>query len=114
MTDTPQIIAFAGSTRKDSYNKKLVKIAAAGARAAGAKVTPAVAAVASPGGPSNSSRHFQRSMSSPATTPNKGPRPLTPPKQLHAPAGAGSTLAAAAARPYAQRQQQLQQGRCWH
>jgi chromate reductase, NAD(P)H dehydrogenase (quinone) len=39
MTDTPQIIAFAGSTRKDSYNKKLVKVAAAGARTAGAKVT---------------------------------------------------------------------------
>ena len=32
-------MAFAGSTRADSLNKKLVKIAAAGARAAGAEVT---------------------------------------------------------------------------
>lgn len=39
MTYTPKILAFAGSTRKDSYNKKLVKIAAAGAKAAGAEVT---------------------------------------------------------------------------
>jgi chromate reductase len=39
MTDTPRILAFSGSTRSDSYNKKLVKIAAAGARAAGADVT---------------------------------------------------------------------------
>lgn len=36
---TPKILAFAGSTRSESYNKKLVKIAAAGARAAGAEVT---------------------------------------------------------------------------
>ena len=36
---TPKILAFAGSTRKDSYNKKLVQIAAAGAREAGAEVT---------------------------------------------------------------------------
>ncbi|MBF0595714.1 MAG: NAD(P)H-dependent oxidoreductase [Candidatus Omnitrophica bacterium] len=36
---TPKILAFAGSTRIDSYNKKLVKIAAAGARKAGAEVT---------------------------------------------------------------------------
>ncbi|WP_292705391.1 MULTISPECIES: NAD(P)H-dependent oxidoreductase [unclassified Nostoc] len=35
----PKILAFAGSTRIDSYNKKLVKIAAAGAKAAGAEVT---------------------------------------------------------------------------
>ena len=34
-----RILAFAGSSRKDSYNKKLVKIAAAGARDAGAEVT---------------------------------------------------------------------------
>jgi NAD(P)H-dependent FMN reductase len=38
-TDTPRILAFAGSTRTESYNKKLVRIAAAGARAAGAEVT---------------------------------------------------------------------------
>ena len=36
---TPKILAFAGSTRTESWNKKLVKIAAAGARAAGAEVT---------------------------------------------------------------------------
>ncbi|HIK05564.1 MAG TPA: NAD(P)H-dependent oxidoreductase [Trichormus sp. M33_DOE_039] len=39
MAGTPKILAFAGSTRTDSYNKKLVKIAAAGASAAGAEVT---------------------------------------------------------------------------
>ncbi|MDZ8079561.1 MAG: NAD(P)H-dependent oxidoreductase [Nostoc sp. DcaGUA01] len=39
MASTPKILAFAGSTRIDSYNKKLVKIAAAGAKAAGAQVT---------------------------------------------------------------------------
>nr|WP_225977513.1 NAD(P)H-dependent oxidoreductase [Nostoc sp. CENA543] len=39
MAVTPKILAFAGSTRADSYNKKLVKIAAAGASAAGAEVT---------------------------------------------------------------------------
>lgn len=39
MTSTPKILAFAGSTRRDSYNKKLVKIAAEGARTAGAEVT---------------------------------------------------------------------------
>ncbi|MBA3710123.1 MAG: NAD(P)H-dependent oxidoreductase [Planctomycetes bacterium] len=33
------ILAFAGSTRADSYNKKLVRVAAEGARAAGASVT---------------------------------------------------------------------------
>ena len=40
MTSTrkPKILAFAGSTRTDSYNRKLVKIAAAGARSAGADV----------------------------------------------------------------------------
>lgn len=35
----PKILAFAGSLRKDSYNKKLVKIAIKGAESAGAKVT---------------------------------------------------------------------------
>lgn len=35
----PKILAFAGSTRKDSFNKKLIKIAAEGAKAAGAAVT---------------------------------------------------------------------------
>ncbi|MBN3909394.1 MAG: NAD(P)H-dependent oxidoreductase [Nostoc sp. NMS1] len=39
MASKPKILAFAGSTRIDSYNKKLVKIAAAGAKAAGAEVT---------------------------------------------------------------------------
>ncbi len=39
MTYTPKILAFAGSTRTDSFNKKLVKIAAVGAETAGAKVT---------------------------------------------------------------------------
>ena len=35
----PKILAFAGSTRTDSFNKKLVKIAAIGAREADADVT---------------------------------------------------------------------------
>jgi chromate reductase, NAD(P)H dehydrogenase (quinone) len=35
----PRILAFAGSLRKDSTNKKLVQIAAQGARSAGAEVT---------------------------------------------------------------------------
>ena len=35
----PRILALAGSTRSDSYNKKLVRIAAASAREAGAEVT---------------------------------------------------------------------------
>ena len=35
----PKILAFAGSTRTDSFNKKLVKIAAIEAREAGADVT---------------------------------------------------------------------------
>ncbi|MDP2653194.1 MAG: NAD(P)H-dependent oxidoreductase [Candidatus Omnitrophota bacterium] len=39
MAYLPKILAFAGSTRTDSFNKKLVKIAAAGAQAAGAQVT---------------------------------------------------------------------------
>lgn len=36
---TPKILAFAGSLRRDSYNKKLVAVAAKGAREAGAEVT---------------------------------------------------------------------------
>jgi len=36
---SPKILAFAGSTRTDSFNKKLVKIAATGAREVGANVT---------------------------------------------------------------------------
>jgi NAD(P)H-dependent FMN reductase len=39
MAHTPRILAFAGSTREGSFNKKLVKIAAEGARKAGAEVT---------------------------------------------------------------------------
>lgn len=39
MAYVPKILAFAGSLRKESFNKKLVKIAAAGAKAAGADVT---------------------------------------------------------------------------
>ncbi|MCA8989692.1 MAG: NAD(P)H-dependent oxidoreductase, partial [Planctomycetaceae bacterium] len=35
----PRILAFAGSTRKGSYNSSLVKIAAVGAEQAGADVT---------------------------------------------------------------------------
>ena len=38
MSYTPRILAFAGSLRAESYNKKLVKIAVAGAEAAGARV----------------------------------------------------------------------------
>lgn len=36
---TIKIVAFAGSLRSSSHNKKLIRIAAAGARAAGAQVT---------------------------------------------------------------------------
>ncbi len=39
MADSPKILAFAGSTRTGSYNKKLVKLAAAQTDAAGAAVT---------------------------------------------------------------------------
>jgi len=39
MTYKPKILAFAGSLRKDSYNKKLIKIACKGAKDAGAEVT---------------------------------------------------------------------------
>ncbi|HSB57299.1 MAG TPA: NAD(P)H-dependent oxidoreductase [Nitrosopumilaceae archaeon] len=35
----PKILAFAGSTRGDSFNKKLIKVAVIGARDAGAEVT---------------------------------------------------------------------------
>jgi chromate reductase len=39
MGSSSSILIFAGSTRQNSYNKKLVKIAGQGARAAGASVT---------------------------------------------------------------------------
>lgn len=39
MAFQPKILALAGSTRGDSLNKKLVRVAAAGARSAGAEVT---------------------------------------------------------------------------
>jgi chromate reductase len=39
MTHPPKILAFAGSARTASLNKKLVKVAIAGAEAAGAEVT---------------------------------------------------------------------------
>jgi NAD(P)H-dependent FMN reductase len=39
MTTTPRILAFGGSLRRDSFNQKLVALAAEGARAAGAEVT---------------------------------------------------------------------------
>jgi chromate reductase, NAD(P)H dehydrogenase (quinone) len=35
----PRILAFAGSARRESFNKTMIKIATAGAAAAGAKVT---------------------------------------------------------------------------
>ena len=38
-TKSPRILAFAGSARRDSYNKKLIRIAADAAKAAGAEVT---------------------------------------------------------------------------
>jgi chromate reductase, NAD(P)H dehydrogenase (quinone) len=39
MASITKILAFAGSTRVDSFNKKLVKVATEGAREAGAEVT---------------------------------------------------------------------------
>jgi chromate reductase len=39
MPNKPRILAFAGSTRRDSYNKKLIKIAAEAARVTGGEVT---------------------------------------------------------------------------
>lgn len=39
MNEKVKILAFAGSTRVDSFNKKLIKIAAEGARNGGAEVT---------------------------------------------------------------------------
>ncbi len=39
MSTPATILAFAGSARRDSFNKKLIRIAARGAEAAGAKVT---------------------------------------------------------------------------
>ncbi len=38
MSRQPRILAFAGSTRRASFNKQLVRIAASGARRAGARV----------------------------------------------------------------------------
>jgi chromate reductase, NAD(P)H dehydrogenase (quinone) len=39
MNPGPKILAFAGSTRQDSFNKKVIRIAAEGAEKAGASVT---------------------------------------------------------------------------
>ncbi|HCU24062.1 MAG TPA: NADPH-dependent FMN reductase [Deltaproteobacteria bacterium] len=39
MTPSPRILAFAGSTRSGSFNKKLLNVAVQGARSAGAEVT---------------------------------------------------------------------------
>lgn len=39
MTDKPKILAFAGTTRTDAFNKKLIRVAAASAREAGGEVT---------------------------------------------------------------------------
>jgi NAD(P)H-dependent FMN reductase len=39
MDPIPRILAFAGSARADSYNNRLVKVAAQGAQAAGADAT---------------------------------------------------------------------------
>lgn len=39
MSTAPRILAFAGSAREDSYNKKLIRLAARFAREAGAEVT---------------------------------------------------------------------------
>ena len=39
MSNTAKILAFAGSARQGSVNKKLIRIAAEGARSAGADVT---------------------------------------------------------------------------
>ncbi len=39
MSSTPRILAFAGSTRKESFNRKVIAVAVQGAKAAGAEVT---------------------------------------------------------------------------
>src|SRR4051794_15654268 len=39
MSTPPRVLSFAGSTRTDSYNKRLVRVAARGAEAAGAEVS---------------------------------------------------------------------------
>jgi NAD(P)H-dependent FMN reductase len=36
---TPRVLAFSGSSRRDSWNRKILEVAAAGAREAGADVT---------------------------------------------------------------------------
>ncbi len=39
MSDKARILAFAGSTRRESWNKKLIRVAVKGAKSAGAEVT---------------------------------------------------------------------------
>ena len=39
MSNAPRILAFAGSAREESFNKRLVRVAAAGAEAAGVACT---------------------------------------------------------------------------
>jgi NAD(P)H-dependent FMN reductase len=39
MADAPKILAFAGTTRTEAFNKKLIRVAAAAARSAGGDVT---------------------------------------------------------------------------
>ncbi len=39
MSDKARILAFAGSTRRESWNKKLIQVAVKGAKSAGAEVT---------------------------------------------------------------------------
>ncbi|MDH3316552.1 MAG: NAD(P)H-dependent oxidoreductase, partial [Gammaproteobacteria bacterium] len=39
MSDKARILAFAGSTRRESWNKKLIRVAVKGAKSVGAEVT---------------------------------------------------------------------------